>query len=118
MGDVQRFQTCIDDREHAQGHVRIHVTHVGDAEETMVDGIGRFRHAQSDTKDIGNYIYDTFGRFPAYIDPMVMYMWIQAQHIELDFYDKYYRPGTYLDTHRNHMQRWHKAVAAKARKAA
>ena len=70
------------------------------------------------TKDICNYIYDTFGRFPAYIDPMVMYVWIQAQHIELDFYDKYYRPGTYLATHRNHMQRWHKAVAAKARKAA
>jgi hypothetical protein len=70
------------------------------------------------TKDICMYIWETFGRFPAYVDPMMMYAWIQAQHIELEFYDKYYRPGAYLATHQTHMQRWHKAAAHKMAKAA
>jgi hypothetical protein len=69
------------------------------------------------TKDICNYIWDTYGRFPALLDPMVMYIWIQAQHIELEFYDKYYRPGAYLSTHKNHMARWHGAKKAAAKAA-
>jgi hypothetical protein len=32
---------------------------------------------------------------------------LQAQHLDLDFYDRYFRPGAYLRTHRDHMQVWH-----------
>ncbi len=69
-------------------------------------------------KDTCNYIWNTFGRFPAHVDPMILYAYAQVQHIELEFYDQYYRPGAYLSTHRNHMQKWHKAAAKAGRKAA
>jgi hypothetical protein len=33
---------------------------------------------------------------------------LQAHHLELDFYDKFYKPGAYLKTHATHMEQWHK----------
>jgi hypothetical protein len=38
---------------------------------------------------------------------MLMCIYVQAQHIDLEFYDAHYRDGAYLDTHRQHMARWH-----------
>jgi hypothetical protein len=32
---------------------------------------------------------------------------LQAQHVDLDFYDTFFKPGAYLSTHREHLQRWH-----------
>ena len=32
---------------------------------------------------------------------------LQAQHIDLDFYDRFFRPGAVLDTHRRHFEVWH-----------
>jgi hypothetical protein len=32
---------------------------------------------------------------------------LQAQHLDLGFYDHHFRPGAYLDTHRRHMEVWH-----------
>ena len=58
-------------------------------------------------KDVANYIYDTYGRFPAFVDPMFMRLVFQAQHIDLDFYDKYYPPGSYSDMHLNHFRLFH-----------
>jgi len=58
------------------------------------------------------YIWDTFGTFPAIVPPMLLYVYIQAQHIELDFYDKYYDGPAYLKTHKEHMSKWHKSEAA------
>ena len=40
------------------------------------------------TKTMCNYIWDTYGRFPATIDPFLMTVWYQAQHLDLDFYRK------------------------------
>ena len=86
--------------------------------ETFLRGVPRTPEKTIEcTKDICNYIWNTYGRFPAFVDPMLMYIWIQAQHIELDFYDKYYKPGAYLSTHKNHMARWHAAAVARARAA-
>jgi len=51
-------------------------------------------------------------------DPMVLFAYIQAQHIDLDFYDKYYRPGAYTPAHRDHMKKWHKKEMARTAKAA
>lgn len=53
------------------------------------------------------YIYDTFGKFPATVPSIFEIMVLQAQHIDLDFYDKFYKPGSYLESHARHMERWH-----------
>jgi len=58
-------------------------------------------------KDICEYIYNTFGRFPATIDTMLCSLFFQAHHLELEFYDKYYKEGAYTDVHKNHMSLWH-----------
>jgi hypothetical protein len=53
------------------------------------------------------YVYDTFGKFPGTVPSMFLIMYLQAHHIDLEFYDKFYKPGAYLRTHANHMSRWH-----------
>ena len=32
---------------------------------------------------------------------------IQAHHLDLEFYDRFYKPGAYLRTHAKHMENWH-----------
>jgi hypothetical protein len=56
---------------------------------------------------MAQYIFDTFGKFPATIPSMYALMYLQAQHIDLEFYDHYFSPGAYLRTHSEHMERWH-----------
>jgi hypothetical protein len=34
-------------------------------------------------------------------------MHLQAHHLDIDFYDKFYKPGAYLKTHAAHMADWH-----------
>ena len=68
-------------------------------------------------KETCRYVWDTFGTFPAFAPPAVLYVYIQAQHIELEFYDKYYDGPAYLKSHKDHMRKWH-AGAAKMRKVA
>ena len=58
-------------------------------------------------KDVCNYIYDTYGRFPAFIDPMYSRLTAQAHHLELEFYDKHYPPNSYTELHKNHFANWH-----------
>ncbi|SDE62813.1 hypothetical protein [Ruegeria marina] len=58
-------------------------------------------------KDMCQYIYETYGKFPATVDPIQMTLFIQAHHLDLDFYDKHMKPGAYLDTHKNHFRDWH-----------
>ena len=53
------------------------------------------------------YVYDTFGKFPGTVPSMFLIMYLQAHHIDLDFYDEFYKPGAYLKTHAQHMARWH-----------
>ena len=53
------------------------------------------------------YVYDTFGKFPGTVPSMFLIMYLQAHHIDLEFYDKFYKPGAYLKTHAMHMARWH-----------
>ncbi len=61
-------------------------------------------------KDICSYIYDTYGRFPAFSDPMFLRFMVQAHHLDLDFYDKFYPPGAYTETHKDHFKLWHPEV--------
>jgi hypothetical protein len=53
------------------------------------------------------YVYDTFGKFPGTVPSMFLIMYLQAHHIDLEFYDEFYKPGAYLKTHATHMARWH-----------
>jgi hypothetical protein len=53
------------------------------------------------------YLYDTFGKFPATIPSLMILNYLQAHHLDLDFYDQKLRPGSYLPTHARHMETWH-----------
>jgi hypothetical protein len=53
------------------------------------------------------YVYDTFGKFPGTAPSMFLIMYLQAHHIDLDFYDQFYKPRAYLKTHATHMALWH-----------
>jgi hypothetical protein len=53
------------------------------------------------------YIFDTFGKFPGTVPAIFVIMYLQAHHLDLEFYDRFYRPGAYLQTHAEHLRRWH-----------
>jgi hypothetical protein len=53
------------------------------------------------------YILDTFGKFPGTVPSIFLITYLQAHHLDLEFYDTFYKPGAYLKTHTKHMARWH-----------
>jgi hypothetical protein len=53
------------------------------------------------------YIFDKFGKFPGTVPSVMTLMYLQAHHLDLAFYDKYFKPGAYLQTHAEHMKNWH-----------
>jgi hypothetical protein len=53
------------------------------------------------------YIFDTFGRFPATVPSIYTLTFLQAHHLDLDFYDHNFQAGGYLHTHADHMKMWH-----------
>jgi hypothetical protein len=47
-------------------------------------------------KEVCNYIYDTYGRFPAHVNSFYCPgMWVQFSHLELEYYDKVADPSYY-----------------------
>lgn len=58
-------------------------------------------------KDFCTYIYENYGRFPAFLDPMFARLVFQAHHLDLDFYDEHYSEGAYTEMHRDHFKLWH-----------
>jgi hypothetical protein len=57
--------------------------------------------------EVAQYVYDTYGRFPNTFTTIVLSGYVQAVHLDTDFYDTHYQPGAYLSTHQDHMERWH-----------
>jgi hypothetical protein len=55
-----------------------------------------------------SYIYDTFGKLPGTVPTVHVLMYLQAQHLDTEFYDKFFAPGAYLGTHAEHQARWHR----------
>jgi hypothetical protein len=53
------------------------------------------------------YILDMFGKFPGTVPSIFLITYLQAHHLDLEFYDTFYKPGAYLKTHAKHMARWH-----------
>jgi hypothetical protein len=59
------------------------------------------------TKDICNYIHDTYDRFPAHVEAMyVPGIWVQALHPDFGYYDRFYN-GTLSETQFEHERLWH-----------
>ncbi len=59
------------------------------------------------------YVIDTFGKFPGTVPSIFPITYLRAHHLDLEFYDKFYEPGSYLRTHASHMERWHPASPKK-----
>ena len=58
------------------------------------------------TKDICNYIWDTYGRFPAHTDAFhAPGIWLQFSHLELEYYEKFYNPELF-DRQAKHADMW------------
>ncbi len=53
------------------------------------------------------YVLETFGKFPGTVPSIFLITYLQAHHLDLEFYDEFYQPGSYLKTHAEHWQRWH-----------
>jgi hypothetical protein len=60
------------------------------------------------TKAVCNYIHETYGRFPGSLDAMHLMWFLQAHHIDTDYYDRFFRPGAYGPTHAAHLTTWHR----------
>lgn len=77
------------------GEVRASITPYSDA---FVDGMA----------EVARYMHEKFGKFPGTRSTIVMPGFVQAHHLDTNFYDAHYRPGAYLSTHAEHMSRWHR----------
>ncbi|MDX1636770.1 MAG: hypothetical protein R3281_02295 [Balneolaceae bacterium] len=54
-----------------------------------------------------SYLYERYGRFPAYQPPLRTLLGFQVNHVDTEFYDKFYRPEALTDLQREHMKNWH-----------
>jgi hypothetical protein len=57
--------------------------------------------------EVAQYIHDRHGKFPGTFTTIVLPGFVQAVHLDTEFYDTHYKEGAYLDTHAEHMMRWH-----------
>lgn len=57
--------------------------------------------------EVAQYIYDKYGKFPGLRTTIMLPGFVQAHHIDTDFYDTHYKQGAYLETHRRHVECWH-----------
>ncbi len=60
--------------------------------------------------EVAQYIYDTHGRFPSTFTTIVLTGYVQAVHLDTDYYDQHFQPGAYLPMHAEHWERWHPAT--------
>jgi hypothetical protein len=52
-------------------------------------------------------ILDRFGKFPGTVPSIFCLTYLQAHHLDLEFYDRHFEAGAYLQTHAEHMACWH-----------
>ena len=56
---------------------------------------------------IAQFVYDRFGKFPATVPTIFAGPYLQAHHLDLNFYDRFWAPGAYLHSHADHIAQWH-----------
>ncbi len=56
---------------------------------------------------MAQYVVDRFGKFPGTVPAIFILTYLQAHHLDLEFYDQNFGPGAYLETHAKHMENWH-----------
>ncbi|HKS61285.1 MAG TPA: hypothetical protein VJT13_06285 [Xanthobacteraceae bacterium] len=65
-------------------------------------------------KDICNYIYDTYGRFPAHVDAFHSPgYWVQFHHLETEYYERFFDPQLWRHQ-AAHDSLWHAREHSKA----
>lgn len=52
------------------------------------------------------YIDETFGKFPGTVTSVWIMNYLQAQHLDTEFYDEKFNPDAYLSTHARERDRW------------
>lgn len=57
--------------------------------------------------EVAQYVMEAFGKFPGTFTTIVLPGFVQAVHLDLEFYAKHYRDGALLASHVDHMRRWH-----------
>ncbi|HSR66310.1 MAG TPA: hypothetical protein VLU25_00085 [Acidobacteriota bacterium] len=78
----------------------------GHAEEFLRNAARFSPKAVEYVKVICNYIFDTYGRFPAHVDAFFTPgIWLQFHHLELEYYQKYYKPSQF-ERQARHAQAW------------
>lgn len=63
------------------------------------------------------YVFDRFGKFPGTVPSVFCLTYLQAQHIDLEYYDRHFLPGAYLHTHADHRAKWHSGAKSMRRSA-
>ncbi|MDZ7694756.1 MAG: hypothetical protein U5K69_27165 [Balneolaceae bacterium] len=54
-----------------------------------------------------SYVYERYGRFPAYQPPLRTLLGFQVNHVDTEFYDRFYHPEALTDLQREHLETWH-----------
>lgn len=54
-----------------------------------------------------SYVFERYGRFPAYPPPFRTVLGFQVSHLDPDFYERHYGPGALSETQRRHDEEWH-----------
>lgn len=57
---------------------------------------------------MAQYVFDQFGKFPGTVPSIFILTYLQAHHLDLEFYDKHFTAGAYLETHARHQELWHR----------
>ena len=57
--------------------------------------------------EVAEYVLEKYGKFPGTIPTMVIPGFVQAHHIDTEYYDHNYKSGSYLKSHAEHMANWH-----------
>jgi hypothetical protein len=60
--------------------------------------------------EVAQYIHDAHGCFPGTFSTIVLTGFVQAVHLDTEYYDTHFQDGAYLRTHAEHWQRWHPAT--------
>jgi hypothetical protein len=57
--------------------------------------------------EVAQYIYEKHGKFPGTFSTIVLPGYVQALHLDNEYYDTFFKTGAYLKSHADHMKVWH-----------